>query len=644
MKRFIAAFLLLSACADDPTAPPGVPIQGPPEAPNRERPADHNPPQLFTASLAVAGTPTAGADIGVSVSVAALFPIDAVVTLRAPEIRAAELRGTGLMYAPLDDPDQTVVARWPIRAGTSPSTLHHTINIPAAGTYQLVVTIEPAFEQPVGVMTATHARAWIDAQSGTGRVVREQPLPRDSNMLPGPGPVRTRSALIELAALGTPRTPTDTCWIDGIPCEVYPEVSLYDVDYGTYVPLANVRVNLRYLDQDPYDGHTIVVADEEVYTDARGRYQVNCRYHSYVTEGVIVTGSFETANSSVAIYQGDGNYPYRRSFNHGDLWEFCRAVAHDERYFWIGVAADEFQVFRNFVTVINNSRASMGYSRGWLKVKTRPGSDASNYSDFWDDVEIYSEDIWHDWGRFTAAHEYGHALHEEGLGGNVASGACPKPHYINVASNEQCAFSEGFADFHGVFTMPAPQYPTSGTTLYRAESRWDDYSGGISTEGKVAAFYLDLADGSGSPDQISGDDDPAAYGGRYIGDAIRNCVITWREDVSQINEDEVVQQYNERSWSAGTIIHCLMAQITPLGQMTRGGLDSQRNIITYRAVSATSINNAPGWSRTSVSAIWQNNISDNDDAPVPPPPPPPTCVEGPQGAECQPPTVAKIGQ
>ena len=632
--------LLAAACTEDPTAPTaadmGAGAQGTIE---RGRPDDHNPPQLFTVTISVQGPIAPGTESNVTVAVASLFPTDAVVTLRAPEIRAAAELGIGPSYAPLAEPAETIVRKWQARTSIGQQSFTTSIRIPAEGVYQLVATAEPAHDHPERVVPVSHAQVWLDVATTGARVVAEQP-DQAAGTLPGPGPRRHASMLRNVPGIEIAASAATTCWIDGVPCEVYPVVSFYDRDYGGYVPLANVRVNLQYLDQDPYDGHTIIVANDIVYTDAQGRYKVNCRYHSYLTEGVIVVAGFESANSSVAVYRGDASSPYTRSTNHGDVWQLCQAVAHDERYFWVGLADDEFQVFRNLATTIVNSRALMGYSRGWLKVKTRPGDAASNYSSWWDDVEIYAADVWGDWGKFTAAHEYGHALHEEGLNGNVASGECPSPHYIDGASNPQCAFSEGFSDFHGVYTMPAPRYLTSGTTINRAESVWRNFTGGASTEGKVAAFLLDLADNSASPDGIAGDDDGAAYGGRYVGDGIRNCVVTWREDVSRFNADQVIQQYSERASSASTLIHCFMGQISTLGQTSRAGLDSQNNIITLRAVSATSITTT-GWSPSVVSSIWQNNIPDSSSPP--PPPPPPSCVDGPTTADCQVPTVARGG-
>lgn len=237
----------------------------------------------------------------------------------------------------------------------------------------------------------------------------------------------------------------------------------------------------------------------------------------------------------------------------------------------------------------------------------------ADYSSGPDDIQMYYNAIWGNYGRFTAAHEYGHALHEKGLGGNVVPDECPPQHFLRSAHNPRCAYSEGFADFHAALTLGMNMMTTipgyMEYSLQAAETNWKDPSGGAATESKVGAFFLDLADGAGSADNVPGDDDPAVYGGAYVGRAVATCWITWREDTSQLNEDEVVQQITQRAEDLLDLIHCLKAQITSTGRQTRGSLDSQGNVITLQAVSATAITQASGWSLSSVETIWNANIA-----------------------------------
>lgn len=131
------------------------------------------------------------------------------------------------------------------------------------------------------------------------------------------------------------------------------------------------------------------------------------------------------------------------------------------------------RVFTNMLKSISNSRALLGYSRGGIRVAVHagPGPAPAWYRSFYDDIEIWEVAVWGSYGKFTAGHEYGHALHEKALGGNVAAGSCPREHRLSIQSNRRCAFSEGFADFHAAVTIGMGE-----------ELPWEDLDGIIQRE------------------------------------------------------------------------------------------------------------------------------------------------------------------
>lgn len=53
----------------------------------------------------------------------------------------------------------------------------------------------------------------------------------------------------------------------------------------------------------------------------------------------------------------------------------------------------------------------------------------------------------------SMGHEYGHAAHHKAFGGGVISPGCPEPHNLQDPTNYDCAFSEGFANFHALETI-----------------------------------------------------------------------------------------------------------------------------------------------------------------------------------------------
>jgi hypothetical protein len=116
-----------------------------------------------------------------------------------------------------------------------------------------------------------------------------------------------------------------------------------------------------------------------------------------------------------------------------------------------------------------------------------------------DDIGLYQNNVWGDPGKFTQAHEYGHALDHGALGAaNTFSSFCPSPHLFDEPSNVKCAFTEGFANYHA--------FATWGTqiiqTLSWAEPNFffdnADGDNGTVREDAVAAFLYDLTDAGSS--------------------------------------------------------------------------------------------------------------------------------------------------
>ena len=121
-----------------------------------------------------------------------------------------------------------------------------------------------------------------------------------------------------------------------------------------------------------------------------------------------------------------------------------------------------------------DSDASSVYQRGPDKIVFRQGS------------------VDRDW---TAAHEFGHALHHESLGGIWNSG-CPNPHYVHLPSNYKCALKEGIADYAGDVGNATPGY--GGWEGFHRTAPYHRGNGEI--EGNVAALFHDLIDSNNEGD------------------------------------------------------------------------------------------------------------------------------------------------
>lgn len=160
--------------------------------------------------------------------------------------------------------------------------------------------------------------------------------------------------------------------------------------------------------------------------------------------GSIVNGGLYLQNSRIAL---DGA---QQSIDHGSVCDVCNYYWHGAEYVYDIIWAYDAQakVFRNFNRASLGSQAFFGVSRNnSVLVKLRSGTGTANYNSSWDDIEVYRDNMWGSAGRRIAAHEYGHAVHEKALNGYDGS-TCPAEHHQTLETNLNCAFSEGFAEYH----------------------------------------------------------------------------------------------------------------------------------------------------------------------------------------------------
>ncbi|MDE2752771.1 MAG: hypothetical protein OXI83_09370 [Gemmatimonadota bacterium] len=162
---------------------------------------------------------------------------------------------------------------------------------------------------------------------------------------------------------------------------------------------------------------------------------------------------------------------------------------------------------------LNQSRSAVDY-----KYSSSNDDAGGKYSPYHDEITFFSG------GYFSlkvAAHEYGHALHHESLGGSWSASNCDADDRRTpwVVTSYKCAFKEGFADYTGAIGR---QQPTEWERL--------NYTTGIpgKIEGHVAALFTDLIDSSDEGD------DETNYPGYYVSEVFRTCRVNGskRNDVS----------------------------------------------------------------------------------------------------------------
>jgi len=111
---------------------------------------------------------------------------------------------------------------------------------------------------------------------------------------------------------------------------------------------------------------------------------------------------------------------------------------------------------------------------------------------------------------WVAAHEFGHAFHNEALGGIASGSSCPR-HTRSTGSSYRCAYAEGFADYAGDVGV--------GQTSNSEKGDYSDHPyDAAEIEGNVAALLNDLIDSNNE-----GDDD-TTYPPYYVGRVFESCV------------------------------------------------------------------------------------------------------------------------
>lgn len=247
------------------------------------------------------------------------------------------------------------------------------------------------------------------------------------------------------------------------------------------------------------------------------------------------------------------------------------------------------EVAHTYITMretIEKSRNFFLHSRG--KIHVLVASDGSYYDPNADEIVIEPDDAdGRAYSNWVVAHEYGHAFHEKGLGGNEGSGNCPSPHYLRGAHNLQCAFSEGFANYHGAVVFDNYVRSNFESNDYYPATRGDgDRDDGSIIEGAVAAFLFDFTDSANeSHDNV---DSP----GRYVADIVETCEVDG-DRADGVDHLVACFQRNVPNYS-----DYFLSRYNPPSSFSEGATEPS------------------GWSRLNVRKLWHKNLyGENYDGP-----------------------------
>jgi hypothetical protein len=329
-------------------------------------------------------------------------------------------------------------------------------------------------------------------------------------------------------------------------------------------------------------------------TDENGETPVECKQNDPIYEVQI---SVFAENSDVIVHdQADSK---QVSYLEDPT---CGATVTADAY------SSTSHVFSRMNITIERSQNFFQRSRGQLPVSLSFGGGSFYQPNGWfvnghlyggDYVVIDENDSRFDRtsGNWVIAHEYGHAFHEKGLGGNATppGGGCPDPHYLRGAHNLTCAFSEGFADYFGGVTVDPGNPFKSGfenNVHYPAlssKSTSGPLEDGSIIEGAVAAFLYDLTDPANESH------DGADYPGVYVAEIIETC--------------EVYVSGWQRATGVDHLVACFQKSLPDYSTYFP-------NRSTPPGTFRESASEPAGWQASDVALLWQTNLFEEFETPL----------------------------
>jgi hypothetical protein len=520
--RFVAgacvAASVLAACADAPTQPraPGAGPAARQVAPAHAE-ADGDLPTLprFTLDVAAEGSLRPGTPITVRATVRAnLATRSADVRLVMPEFEIAKGNGWRIGRGPTGVALPARAQRTRALAAGEQVTLVDQVVIPSPGYYRVALRAvqrsdEPVVEDGRWVPTSAYKEVWLLVDEGGGRVTPTfDPALLPDSVLPQPGlrqprrgpPGRRGDSSASTADRRASRAgavearPTN----DGLRLR---RVVYYNPDTDAVEPVPGVTIRWDIYDGQ-YGTHT---QNGSAVSDGGGYFDPPCMASYEQMTGSMTMSGYAVLNWSGGY--GDGGCD-------AGVQQFYLPSGES----WLYVHLNNFAPW---------AHGLLAQSRGPVAVWHDRGLDGARYNGGSDRITIGREPyIYGDFGRFTLAHEYGHAFHEKALSGNAASGQCPNPHYLNGYYNLECAFSEGFANFMGAASQNIWDVYAYYIDIVDYTNRpwYNAGADGSIQEAAVGALLYDMADGAGGDGGASEPWD--GVGGPYqVALTIKQCVL-----------------------------------------------------------------------------------------------------------------------
>lgn len=597
------AALVLAACNDTLTQPKAS-VAGPmvqqavPVTPGED--GDLPTVPRFTVAVVAEGSLRTGAPISLRATVRAnLATRVAEVRLVMPEVAIAQANGWRVASAPVNVTVPTRAQRTVSLAAGEELALTDEVVIPVPGYYRVVLSAvqrsdEPVVDEGRWVPNAAHKEVWLLVDDRGGRVTPTfDPALLPDGVLPQPGPARpgrtrppalppVQAASRDPLAITTRAAPITGQTMDaqspgsrlgsvrrmngsGLRQLVY-----HNPDINAWQPVPGVTVRW-----DVYDNQFgSVTGNGSAITDAGGYYTAPC------------LASYESAYGTWTMQNSYSTVEYTGYWGESGCDLTDQQYSLSSPHSWLYLYITQFAPWSHGLLSQSRGPVALWYDPNLSGAKYAPGNDRITVG-----VSPY---IYGQFGRFTLAHEYGHALHEKALDGNAAGGQCPTTHYLNGYYNLECAFSEGFADFMGAASQNVwdvgiyYQYIVDYTNGPWFGAGQD----GSIQEAAVAALLYDMAD---TPGGDGGASEPwDGVGGAYqVALTIKHCRLYTSGG------------FTTRPRGADHFVYCAERNIDPA---VRSSFFTTRTT-TYRPTSITANAGYSGdWPTPAVRPVWRKNL------------------------------------
>ncbi len=569
MRRGTLAFLLgFVGCTDQPQPTAPDPAARPATSPARmttttgliQEGGDLPIIDRFHLELRAHGAFRPGTPIQISVDATANLPTEAAtLDVIVPEVELARASswGTGFSYRSSGRIPPTLTRSWSGLGRGAALRETTSITIPTPGYYRVVARIWPTDTPAVffngrWIRNTAYAETWLlitDTGGQSTPTFDPDRIPDRYRKDPGPFRVQPR------AHPGPPPGPSPEMPAHG------PNPGIDD--FGTSAVSGTITYHAKYYDFDLYRYEPVALARFQLYLCTfPGEEQDECEDWELITsERATSSGNFtfeceeDQYEVSVLTYASSTKFQVGNAVNSqwGDVESDCGGT------YDITLPSAEAKVFMNMDKAVDGFMSLFGERRSfidvWIDTDT---THTSHYSPSEDHIVIVSPNaVWEgytQWGSFVAAHEYGHAFHEDALDENMGS-ACGQ-HFLDTESSLGCAFSEGFANFAGAATRPDLQsyayrdYMEDDDAFPGCAERDSEYpyecTGGESEEGSLiegafAAFLFNLTDNSvAAHDSISAP-------GSYVADLFETCEVTYFLSPRRANGPDEISYCAENS-------------------------------------------------------------------------------------------------